>query len=414
VRIEVSSEVGQLKAVLVHLPGQEHTRILPWNKDAMLFDDIVDVEEARPEHDEFAALLSGHGVAVYYFTDLLNKAFADDPEGVAREALGDELGKEFHRRKLSAEHLIWGWSPNLIHSDALRVAPLPNLYFTRDPAFVIRDVICLANPAKPARRREPRLVKAVVSRHPEFHGVRIYDGLLGTTATVEGGDVHVIDAHSVAIGYGERTNKKGVDRLRDFLFENTEIDLVFAIRIPASREFMHLDTLMTFVDRGRVLTLPFMWTTPAVYGKVAETARLQCNKMEVHYIGAKPAFFGDQAALTVYRKGKAKARVFGNVLKGLAEFDKLNPSSTITVAGNSAEFVDKYEHAAAALREQWNDAANVLAIRPGWVIGYGRNDRTCRALENAGMRVSCFKGSDLVRGRGGARCMTMPLERDPI
>jgi arginine deiminase len=414
VKIEVSSEVGQLKAVLVHLPGQEHRRILPWNKDSMLFDDIIDIEEARPEHDEFVALLGRQGVRAYYVADLLGKVFADDPEGLSREALGDELGREFLRLRLGPEHLIWGWPRRRSRPEVAGAWPLPNLYFTRDPAFVVRDILFVANPAKPARRREARLLKAVFSRHPEFQGVRICDKFLDTTATVEGGDVHVVDDHSVVVGFGERTNKQGVVGLKDFLFENTDIELVFAIHIPARREFMHLDTVMTFVDRGRVLTLPYMWTQPVCYAAVAENAMSQCRKMRMTYTGARPGVFDDRATMLVYAKGSMRVQTFKDVFKGLAQYGKLTEGATVTVAGSTSEFADRAEHAAEALREQWNDAANVLAVRPGWVVSYGRNDRTCRSLENAGIRVLCFSGGELVRGRGGARCMTMPLERDPI
>lgn len=414
-QVSVYSEIGELKDVLVHFPGYEHRKILPWNMTAMLFDDVLDVEDAHPEHDHFVTLLRNNGVRVHYLTNLLSDVFAKDCENIVKEVLvEEELVEMFFREKLECNRLILGYPDCLSPRYPKIITPLPNLYFTRDPAFVIHDTIFIANPARPARRREARLLKAIFTRHPEFEGNKIYAELLDTDATVEGGDVHVIDDGSVIIGVGERTNEKGAAKIREYLFTNTTIDKVFVINIPASREFMHLDTVMTFVDRKQILTLPYIWDKPEYYKKIAEIAKKQCEEMKKPNNDLKPEYFDAKGKLRVYRSGADEPETYDNVIEGLAKYDKVDPHLTLYVAGRLAMYPDPYEHIAEALREQWNDAANALALRPGWVFTYTRNDRTLRSLEYASLRTLAFSGGELVRGRGGARCMSMPLVREKL
>lgn len=414
--VGIHSEVGRLRTVLVHHPGYEHRKIFPWNNDAMLFDDVLDVEEAVPQHDEFVSLLRNHGVEVLHFSELLADVMSSAREDVIREVLAPEKAEYFLSNALCTKHLIWGYPEYLTPERKQVLPPLPNLYFTRDPAFVVHDKIVISNPAKPARRPEARLVKAVLSRHPLFADCDIYDGLLGTKATVEGGDIHVVNDESVVIGVGERTNEAGMEALRDYLFENTAVNKVFAVYIPAKREFMHLDTVMTFVDRRRLLTLPYVWENPSLYGDIASIAKGQCEMMGEEYIGPNPDYFEESSRLEVHKQSSGSVIIerYEDTIAGLAEYEVVDPALTIHVAGSTHRFSNAHEHIAEALREQWNDGANCLTVKPGWVMAYRRNDRTQRSLTYAGIRCIEFRGGELVRGRGGARCMSMPLVRDRL
>jgi len=438
----VSSEVGRLQWVLTHRPGQEHRWILPWNKDALLFDDVLDIEEARGEHTGFTTTLTQHEVKeVLFVTDLLHD-ICDDREH--REEIYREIaGAEMEEGALAAltgspgfhpGHLIMGYPEGFpVHGSKADILldPVPNLYFTRDPAFAVPGAVVIASPAKGPRRREARLIRSLLRHHPKFNGFKAHDGILEAAENaepgeqapwIEGGDVHVVDAKTVLVGIGERTNERGAEMLIDYLFRETTVERVIKVRIPAKREFMHLDTLMTFVARKQILTLPHLWDDPErfayVFGKMY--ARYPPPNKET------PSKTGEESSngiafhsgVEVVVKGKVGGEperyTYDNVLDGLHDEEVIDKARTVYVAGNKEIHPTKEDHIIAALREQWNDAANVLALKPGQVICYGRNDRTGRALEDAGLEVVPFRGGELVRGRGGARCMTMPLRRDAV
>jgi len=401
-----SSEVGRLRTVLLHQPGIEHRRTLPWNKEALLFDDVIDIEEARPQHKQFSQTLAGHGVEVLFLADLLKEICRD--RNVRREIFTEVLQVSADD-SYQAYDLISG-APNL-HANPYW-DPLPNLYFMRDPAFAVPGAIVISHPHWPARQRESRLVAAILKRHPRFEGARIYDGILeDPEARIEGGDVLIADERNVIVGIGERTNAAGAAHLAQFLFANTSVERMFRLHIPAKREFMHLDTVMTFVDRGQILTMPYLWEKPEVYAKIAIRSREQCTKLGFEYRGPDPALFEHATWLEVWTRDGLERR-FDNEMEGLAAYGIVDPSRTITVAGSTERFPSPEEHVIEALREQWNDGANMLAVKPGQVMSYSCNDRTIRALEDDGIEVLSFVGSELVRGRGGARCMSMPLVRE--
>jgi len=417
----VGSEVGRLECVLVHQPGPEHRQTVPWNKDALLFDDIMDIEEARPEHREFARLLASGGAEVLFLGELLEDVCADprQREEVFREVLGGELLAALDGASLRPHHLVAGYPDRYSLAAAVHLQPLPNLYFTRDPAFAVPGGIVIANPAKPARRRESRLVRAVLTRHPRFAGAAVHDDLLGDpVATVEGGDVHVVDERTVMVGVGERTSHAGAERLARLLFERTPVRRLLKVVIPAQRAFMHLDTVLTFVDRKRVLTLPYLWDRPEIYARIAARSRRQCRDLghspaQVNASVPKPADLRQGSYLELLTPAGTEGR-WTDTLAGLAELGVIDPELTVYVAGRLDQYRRPEEHVVEALREQWNDGANALALRPGQVLAYARNDRTFRALEEERVEVLAFKGGELVRGRGGARCMTMPLRRRPL
>jgi len=414
----VSSEIARLECVLVHQPGYEHRQTVPWNKDALLFDDIMDIEEARPEHKEFTHLLATHGAEVLYIEDLLKDVCADATKRteVFREVLGDSLIEAVDAGKLRPCHLISGYPDHYSLRSGPNLQPLPNLYFTRDPAFCVPGAVIIANPAKPARRREARLLRAIFKHHSRFADAHVYDGLLDDSeATVEGGDVHVVDDFTVLVGVGERTNEEGADRLARFLFDETTVRRVLRVTIPAQREFMHLDTVLTFVDRQRILTLPYLWDRPELYARIAARSRQQCgelgfSKAAVNQKVPHPRDMRQASRLELITRAGTEA-TYTDTIQGLAELEIIDPDLTVYVAGRLGQYKDPEEHVVEALREQWNDAANVLALKPGQVLAYTRNDRTFRALEEERIEVVGFKGGELVRGRGGARCMTMPLRR---
>lgn len=215
------------------------------------------------------------------------------------------------------------------------------------------------------------------------------------------------------IGVGERTNEAGAAHLARYLFENTAVERVFRLYIPAKREFMHLDTILTFIDRRRILTMPFLWDRPEVYARIAVRGKQQCEKLSFAYHGPDPQSFAKSTRLEVWTRAGLEKR-YDDEMRGLEDYGMIEHARTVTVAGSSASYPSPEEHAVEALREQWNDGANVVAIGPGQVIAYSCNDRTIRALESAGVEVLSIHGSELVRGRGGARCMSMPLVREGI
>jgi arginine deiminase len=406
------SEVGRLRVVLLHRPGYEHRRTVPWNKDALLFDDILDVEEAGPQHQQFSQTLSNHGVEVLFLAELIEDICREPAacRDVFREVLGDVLPPD----PLRPYDLISGFPPSWEAQPAIEWDPLPNLYFMRDPAFAVPGAVVISHPFWPARERESRLVAAVLKRHPRFAGAVIYDGILrDSAARIEGGDVLIADAKNVIVGVGERTNDAGAAHLARYVFENTTVERVFKLYIPAKREFMHLDTIMTFIDRRRILTMPSLWDRPDVYARIAVRAKQQCQKLSFPYRGPDPESFARSTWLEVWTPAGLEKR-YDDEMRGLEEYGIIEGGRTVTVAGSSASYASLEDHAVEALREQWNDGANVVAVSPGQVISYSCNDRTIRALQSAGVDVLSIPGSELVRGRGGARCMSMPLMRDGI
>lgn len=408
------SEIGPLKSVLLHQPGYEHRKTVPWNKDALLFDDLIDLDAARQEHKDFSLLLAQHGVETLFLLDLLRE-ICEDPavrESVTLDVVGVEGLRGVDPADLQPWHLIHGWPEDkLVGRDAL-LPPLPNLYFMRDPAFMVPGAMIVGNPCWPARRRESLLLRAVLQHHPRFDGLLIWDGLLGhPSAHLEGGDVLVADEKTVLVGISERTNEQGADQFVDWLFSHTAIERVLKIQLPAKREFMHLDTVLTFVDRRRIITMPYLWDDIEVYARIAEHAQALCKRSGHAYTGPMPEELRAGTRLEIrHADGRREQRA--SVLDGLAELDLINPDWTVTVGGALDHFSVPEEHAIEALREQWNDAANTFALKPGQVLCYDRNIATLRALEEAHVEVVRFAGSDLVRGRGGARCMTCPIRRE--
>lgn len=401
----VRSEVGRLREVLVHRPGEELRRITPTNKDELLFDELLWVERAQEEHDAFVDRLTEAGVTVVALTDLLGDVLADPDlarDTVRRQVTERTCGPQAVERIRAflldrdpadlAAHLIGGVGfDEVAPGDGLVaaatpptgmwLAPLPNAVFTRDSSAWIGRGVVVAPMNRLARRRETDLLRLVYTTHERFAGAPIWFGERGDVeyfpATVEGGDVLVLDERAIAVGLSERTTPAGVETLATRLFAADAVDRVLAVQLPQVRSAMHLDTVVTQVDRAAFLVYPALRPT-------VETWRVTRDP------GTGP--------------GRVVVRPGGNLLEGLAWATGRDDLRAIEPELSSTR----------AAREQWNDANNTLAVAPGEVVAYERNVATNDTLATAGITVHTIPSYELPRGRGGPRCMTCPLRRDPL
>ena len=412
--LHVPSETAPLRQVVVHTPGEEMALVSPENKDALLFDDLLFVEEAREEHAVLVRLFEAavgpsdrEGGAVLQLADLLREAFdAAD----ARESFVDALVQFLPERNFEAyEAELGALSPDALHRFALTgqapfpvtAAPLPNLLFTRDLSAVVGDHAILSHAATAARRPESAIIQTIYRHHPRFATARDRLIELPPDVSFEGGDLLVVSERVVMIGQSERTSLGGVMAVARALLDRTAVEHVLMVNLPKARYCMHLDTVFTFADDDTCVVFPPIIEEPT--GHV------------LHFeAGAEPGGAGP---------AEFRMRPLPSVREALEE-----------VTGRSFTFVPcGGDDPVRQRREQWTDGANLFAVRPGLVVGYARNRATYEALGRAGFHVvdaASFlefygdaaaasrdriavrlPGNELSRGRGGPRCMTMPLVR---
>ncbi|CAH1537033.1 Arginine deiminase [Vibrio rotiferianus] len=404
-KLYVGSEVGQLRRVLLNRPERALTHLTPSNCHELLFDDVLAVESAGEEHDAFARTLSEQGVEVLLLHDLLVETLAvpEAKQWLLNTQISDfRYGPTFARdlrqyfAEMDDEHLasilLGGLAyselpiksssmlPKMKRSLDFVIEPLPNHLFTRDTSCWVYGGVSLNPMMMPARQRETNHLRAIYRWHPTFAGQNFinyfgdedqhYDN-----ANVEGGDVLVIGKGAVLIGMSERTTPQGVENLAASLFKSGQAKEVIAIDLPKHRSCMHLDTVMTHMD------VDTFSVYPEIMRKDLDTWRL-----------------------TPKGNGEMHVEASHNYLHAIESALGLDQLKIITTGGDSYE----------AEREQWNDANNVLTVKPGVVIGYERNVYTNEKYDKAGIEVLTIPGNELGRGRGGARCMSCPIERDDI
>ncbi|CAH0541562.1 arginine deiminase [Vibrio marisflavi] len=404
-KLYVGSEVGQLRRVLLNRPERALTHLTPSNCHELLFDDVLAVEAAGKEHDVFANTLTQQGVEVLLLHDLFVETL-EVPE--ARQWLLNTQISDFrygptfandlrhYLSEMDNEHLATVLLGGLAYSELpirsssmlpkmhrpldFVIEPLPNHLFTRDTSCWVYGGVSLNPMMKPARQRETNHLRAIYRWHPVFANqdfIKYFgnEDLHYDNANIEGGDVLVIGKEAVLIGISERTKPQGVENLAASLFKHGQAKQVIAIDLPKHRSCMHLDTVMTHMD------VDTFSVYPEIMRKDLDTWRLTPKQDGGMHVEKVPSYI--------------------HAIEQALGLDQLK---IITTGG------DNYE----AEREQWNDANNVLTVKPGVVIGYERNVYTNEKYDKAGITVLTIPGNELGRGRGGARCMSCPLERDGI
>ena len=403
--IHNTSEIGRLKRVLLHRPGGELENLMPEYLERLLFDDIPYLKEAQKEHDAFADCLRSQGVEVVYLTDLVVESLTDGD--VRRELLRqflDEADIQDSRTREAVEEylsampdqemvpaMMAGVRKSQLRTGSARlgdylsaagddypfaVDPMPNLYFTRDPFATIGAGVSLHKMHTVTRNRETLFGKFIFEHHPLYKNApRWYDR--GLTSSLEGGDILILSPQVLAVGISQRTREDSIATLAEtVLTYDGTFQKVLAFNIPKTRSFMHLDTVFTMVDRDKFTVHPNILGQLTVFVMELDENRKMTIRQE---------------------DGRLE-----DILKEHLGLD----SVTLIPCGRGSE-ID-------AAREQWNDGSNTLAIAPGEVVVYARNYVTNQSLEEAGIRIHTIPSAELSRGRGGPRCMSMPLWREDL
>jgi arginine deiminase len=408
--VRVTSEIGALRTVICHTPGPELLAVTPTNREQYLYDDIINLRQAQSEHAQFRAILSRF-CEVLHVRDLLADIVDQDEvrrflvnrvrEVAPSEPLGGELyeipGDQLIRQFIEGKEAPQGPISQLLHKVSYELPPLPNLFFTRDAAMVVNDGVIIGAMRYAVRWTEELLMKALFLYHPLLRNAGfIYDGTEEHRSdyTIEGGDVLVLRPDLAMVGLSERSSPAAIEGLVEGLKEKAGIDHVVVVVLPAESPAIHLDMIFTMIDTTHCVVYP-------------------------------PYFFGPQRLPALhYRPGGQGVKAHDGIFSALKQVGvELEP---VWCGGT---------HPTLQEREQWSSGCNFVAVRPGIVVGYTRNEGTMRELQDkAGYRivdaidfltgkalvregdkaVIAFEGSELVRGGGGGRCMTMPVCRDDI
>jgi arginine deiminase len=406
-RIRVTSEIGALEAVICHTPGPELLAVTPTNREDFLYDDIIDLDLARREHQRFKALLARFA-DVYEVRDLLEEVFEQPEvrstliERVMDFARSEQLARGF--LEMPSQELVGlfiegkavegGALQELLNVESYELPPLPNLFFTRDAGMVVGDGVIIGAMRYNVRWTEELLMKTLFRYHPLLQNSGlIYDGSEERRAgyTVEGGDVHVLRPDLVMMGLSERSSPGAFDVMAEQLVRQQGIRDILVLVLPTDRAMIHLDMIFTMIDREHCVIFP-------------------------------PNFMGPtRVPVLHYRAGRKGMREMPNLFAALRQLDlPLDP----IFCGGARRTVQE--------REQWSSGCNFVAVRPGLALGYSRNEATYAELEReAGYRIIkaidfltgatdiadderailTFDGGELVRGGGGGRCMTLPVRR---
>ena len=402
--VNVFSEIGKLKVVLLHEPGEELHNLTPKHLDDLLFDDIPWLPLAKKEHQKFAQTFIDNGVKVVYLVDLIVEALDTDPS--IRKAFISQFVKEANINSATLSEVVEEYLSSIsdtremvlkaiagikktdlpsyrirtlrdmIDDRQFATDPMPNLYFQRDPFASIGNGIALNSMFSVTRRRETIFGEYIFKYHPEYKGNPLFY-TREMPKSIEGGDIMVLNKKKLIIGSSQRTAPVAIENLAKEIFFNqkTTFENVIVLSIPKARTFMHLDTIFTQVD---------------------------INKFTIH----KECY--DSLVIVELHKGennKLVATEFKGELKDVLE-KYIGQEVTLIPCGG--------EDRVSADREQWSDGSNTIAIAPGKVIAYERNDITNNVLRSYGIEVFEIPSSELSRGRGGPRCMCMPLEREDI
>ncbi|PRY88087.1 arginine deiminase family protein [Mongoliibacter ruber] len=402
--LRLNSEFGTLKAVLMHRPGKEIDRLTPYNKELLLFEDVPYLEAMQKEHDVFTNLIKETtGATVYRLNELLIQTLTDrdileklmfqalqlnnlthykdqilDRLSTAECAIALTAGIKVHELKRKIPNL----STNELMDYAFIIPPSPNLYFQRDPMAITPGGIIFSSMKMEGRQREANILKAIFENHPDFKSqVNQLFPLNGqsTPPNIEGGDIIILSKKAVAIGNSERTDAKAIYQVAKALLAEGTVERVYEVHLPERRNYMHLDTVFTILDENLVLTYP------DALNSVLQTSLYTLKEIQEDKVHIKRQVL-QESLLTVLER-------------------EIPHLEILHTADGNPDY---------SMREQWFDGANVFAIGPRRVISYNRNKHTNNALRNMGVEVLEIPSSELSRGLGGPRCMTMPISRSKI